>query len=216
MTESTNDYTVAELDILDALRMLDDVDYELLEPPNSVWSGVEVATTATGQLISLPTPQRLNVSPHESVRRTQRRAKRVAVAAGIVAVLAGSAIPLLRSQDGDTTRVIASAELSSDGLGGPATGLLGTAEVSQEGSEQVLRVEIGDLGPADGAYLELWLIRPDISGMVSLGAVRADGNYQLPAGIRLDEYSIVDVSTEPYDGDPAHSGNSLLRGMLNA
>ena len=33
-------------------------------------------------------------------------------------------------------------------------------------------------------------------------------------GVDLDEYSIVDISVEPIDGDPAHSGDSIVRGQL--
>ena len=79
----------------------------------------------------------------------------------------------------------------------------------------VIRVDLGDdLQPATGQYLEVWLIQRDFSGMVSLGTVRPDGTYQFPRGLRLADYPIVDVSTEPYDGDPTHSGSSLLRGDL--
>ena len=42
----------------------------------------------------------------------------------------------------------------------------------------------------------------------------SEGTFPLPAGVDLSEYSVVDVSREPSDGDPAHSGDSIVRGAL--
>ena len=62
---------------------------------------------------------------------------------------------------------------------------------------------------------EVWLIRSDASGLVSLGLFEgASGRFVVPDGIDLDEFTLVDVSAEPVDGDPAHSGDSIVRGEL--
>jgi hypothetical protein len=53
-----------------------------------------------------------------------------------------------------------------------------------------------------------------VSKLVSLGPLRRDGVYDLPAGLDPAAFPIVDVSVEPIDGDPAHSGDSVLRGEL--
>jgi hypothetical protein len=53
-----------------------------------------------------------------------------------------------------------------------------------------------------------------VSKLVSLGPLRPDGVYDLPAGLEPEQFPIVDVSLEPIDGDPTHSGDSLLRGQL--
>ena len=134
-----------------------------------------------------------------------------AAAALLVAAVVGT---VLVFSGGSGGTVVARADLSSDGLAGAPVGLRGAAEVFESGGGEAIRVDVGDLRPASGEYLELWLIKPDVSGMVSLGTVRADGAYELPRGLRLADYPIVDVSTEPYDGDPSHSGLSLLRGVL--
>jgi hypothetical protein len=60
----------------------------------------------------------------------------------------------------------------------------------------------------------VWLIDPTVSKMVSLGPLRDDGVYDVPAGVDPFAFPIVDVSAEPVDGNPAHSGDSLLRGQL--
>ena len=74
-------------------------------------------------------------------------------------------------------------------------------------------VETRGLDAGDG-YLELWLIDPTVSRLVSLGPLRADGIYDVPAGVDPAQFPIVDVSVEPVDGNPTHSGDSVLRGQL--
>ncbi|HEU4758159.1 MAG TPA: anti-sigma factor, partial [Agromyces sp.] len=66
-----------------------------------------------------------------------------------------------------------------------------------------------------GDVREVWLIRTDASGLVSLGLLEGDsGRFVVPDGIDLGEFTLVDVSAEPVDGDPAHSGDSIVRGEL--
>ena len=36
----------------------------------------------------------------------------------------------------------------------------------------------------------------------------------VPAGIDPAQFALVDVSREPVDGEPAHSGDSIVRGLL--
>lgn len=65
-------------------------------------------------------------------------------------------------------------------------------------------------------YQEVWLIAPDLSRLVSLGVVNSETEtFELPAGLQLPEYPIVDVSDEPIDGNPAHSSVSIARGTFN-
>jgi hypothetical protein len=37
----------------------------------------------------------------------------------------------------------------------------------------------------------------------------------VPADVDLRDYVLVDVSQEPLDGNPAHSGDSIVRGQLD-
>ena len=39
-------------------------------------------------------------------------------------------------------------------------------------------------------------------------------SLEVPSGVDLTEYPVVDVSVEPLDGDPSHSGVSVVRGRL--
>lgn len=141
--------------------------------------------------------------------RSRRRWSMVgaAAAAAVVAVFGLSFL----GGNPDTT-VTHLAQATNEGL--PET-FGGTADVEAvlAGAQPQLEIDfMGDL-PADEP-LELWLIKPDLSDMFSLGLVDSDGSYAIPAGVDLDEYSIVDVSVEPDDGDPLHSGRSILRGQL--
>ncbi len=54
------------------------------------------------------------------------------------------------------------------------------------------------------------------SGLVSLGVLDGtEGRFDVPDGLDLAEFPVVDVSEEHFDGDPSHSGDSVVRGPLD-
>jgi len=62
----------------------------------------------------------------------------------------------------------------------------------------------------------VWVGSADLSRMVSLGVLdNESGSFTIPDGIDLAQYPIVDVSNQPYNGNPAHSADSIARGTLN-
>ena len=69
----------------------------------------------------------------------------------------------------------------------------------------------------EGSYYEVWPIDRAVDGMFPLGVV-APGTQtvELPAGLDLTEFPLLDVSVEPLDGDPTNSGVSVARGDLDA
>jgi hypothetical protein len=77
-----------------------------------------------------------------------------------------------------------------------------------------------DGGPApDGAFYELWLLDLDgdeLRALHSLGrlGIADDGTFVVPDDVDLDRFDVVDISIEPDDGNPDHSGQSILRGGL--
>ncbi|MDR6417073.1 anti-sigma factor domain-containing protein [Pseudarthrobacter sulfonivorans] len=98
------------------------------------------------------------------------------------------------------------------------------AQHSATGSAKVIRAADGSRtlevklskDEAQG-YQEVWLIAPDLSRLVSLGVMNSDsGTFELPAGLELADFPIVDVSDEPVDGNPGHSSVSIVRGTLNS
>ena len=91
----------------------------------------------------------------------------LAAAAVVVGVIAGGA--LLRDGSSDDSTVVAAADLAPLGDAGE-----GNAElVDRDGSLQ-LRLSTNDLDAGDG-FLEVWVINPDVTQLVSLGPLRADG-----------------------------------------
>ena len=78
-------------------------------------------------------------------------------------------------------------------------------------------VDVSGLPSTDG-YFEVWLLAPDASSMIALGTLGPDERavLPLPAGVSLADYPVVDISAEPYDGNPAHSTDSVVRGTLPA
>lgn len=85
-----------------------------------------------------------------------------------------------------------------------------------EAEQWTLELDFTDDLP-DDEPVELWLIKPDLSDMVSLGLIEpGETQWEWPDGIEPTEFSLVDVSIEPADGDPTHSGRSILRGELRS
>lgn len=95
---------------------------------------------------------------------------------------------------------------------------LGTAKMRlRDGSRMYVDVAATKLAgiPAQ-SHREVWLINVDGKRMVSIGLLGESGTGSFEVSQRLlDEgYRIVDISDEPDDGNPTHSGASLVRGTL--
>ncbi len=126
-----------------------------------------------------------------------------AVAAAVLLV----AIPLGLALSGESGQ---RAELAA--LGG--FGGVGAAELE----DRTLVIDLEGLESLDdGSTYDLWLL--DLDGDTPqdprwIGKAQADGAFTIPEDVDLTEYTVVDVSIEPDDGDPAHSGDSILRGDL--
>ena len=73
-----------------------------------------------------------------------------------------------------------------------------------------------DAPATDGGYREVWLITTDATALVSLGIVEGtSGQFTVPDGLDISSYDLVDISEEQFDGNPAHSGDSIVRGQLS-
>ena len=93
------------------------------------------------------------------------------------------------------------------------------SKVLTDGTRQVV-VDVdtdGEAGPPDAQLREVWLISTDGTALVSIGFLDgAEGRFDLPSGVDLATYSLVDVSAEPDDGVATHSGDSIVRGELRS
>lgn len=142
-----------------------------------------------------------------SAQRKQRRQLFVASLAAACAAVIGFSV--IGGQD-DTDTYVAEATNADlpEAYAGAATAIV-------TGDEALtLEIEFSEALPS-AEPVELWLIKPDLSDMVSLGIVEpGTTEWQVPDGIEPTEYSLVDLSIEPDDGDPTHSGRSILRGAL--
>jgi anti-sigma-K factor RskA len=92
----------------------------------------------------------------------------------------------------------------------------GNAEVRESGGVRELQIDL-DVPALDTGYYEVWLLQPDAQRMVPVGVVQQGATVlPLPADLDLSAYPLVDVSVEPLDGDPTHSGVSVARGELSS
>lgn len=93
----------------------------------------------------------------------------------------------------------------------------GLAQVISTPAGPQVSVDVSGLEKTDGFY-EVWLLDKDAQKLISLGVLDSTdhGEFAMPPGISMTDYPVVDVSLEPDDGDPTHSKNSLVRGVLPA
>jgi hypothetical protein len=173
-------------------------------PPPRVWEAIAAATgVSTAPRATEPVAEVVPLRP----RRTWNRWLTVAAAVLVGAVVGGAAVALSPDDDG---AVVAAAAL--DPLADDASG---RAEVHEDDGVRSLQVDLDAPALTDG-YYEVWVMEPDAVRMVPVGVVqRGDTVLPLPDGLDLGEYPVVDVSVEPLDGDPTHSGVSVARGSLS-
>jgi hypothetical protein len=162
-------------------------------------------------------PERLvgpGVPADGAVPSTARRRRRgpwlAAAAAGLVVggFAGGLAVSAALRPDAETVV----AEVRLEAL--PGWSASGDAQVEEDADgRRTLVVRVTD-ADADG-FREVWLLDAGATRLVSLGLLDGDeGRFAIPPGLDLAEFPVVDVSAEPFDGDPAHSGDSIVRGEL--
>ena len=187
--------------VVDVARDLDDD--ELMPPPAHVWAAIseEIAADAAGADAG-------NVVP---LRAKRGFAPWIAAAAAVGLVLGGvGGALLMRSTPPEIVASVALEPLADY----TATG---NAALEVVDGTEMLAVDVTGLPATDG-YFEVWLLAPDASAMIALGTLGPGETavLPLPAGVSLADYPVVDISAEPYDGDPAHSTDSVVRGTLPA
>jgi anti-sigma-K factor RskA len=185
-------------------------------PADAIWRSVQ------GQLASqAPAPARTEVTAEpppssptvsELPHRTSRpRSWLLAATAAMIGLIIGVGVTTVAVRD----RVEVTSSTALEALPGQ-TGQ-GTAELIRDQGRPELRVQI-DAPPTPDRYREVWLINTDGQRMYTLGVLPDDGRatYPLPPELagQLQGFTIVDVSIEPYDGNPAHSRESQVRGAL--
>lgn len=77
-------------------------------------------------------------------------------------------------------------------------------------------LEVTTALPGTTGFYQVWLADQDFERLYALGILDPTGAgiFPVPPGIDLAVHTVVDVSAEPLDGDPIHSGTGMLRGEL--
>ncbi|MGB0120645.1 MAG: anti-sigma factor [Solirubrobacterales bacterium] len=83
-----------------------------------------------------------------------------------------------------------------------------------------VNLDVSGLKPTgSGEFYELWLLGQD-NELVALGTFRVEpdgsSNIQVPLPVDPDKYKYFDVSIQADNGDPNHSGRSVLRGVTRS
>lgn len=185
----------------------------LLDPPTRVWARIsEELALGSAQPQTSAVVTELHRPRDRRGGRPSRRAIVALSAAAAVALVAGGVGAAWIALRPAPVTVLASASLQAF----PAwVGSTGEAVVEEEpGGGRVIALTLDT--PADlTGYREVWLMNSDASQLVSLGVVDGtSGTFTIPDGLDLSRYDVVDVSSEPYNGNPAHSGDSILRGHI--
>jgi Anti-sigma-K factor rskA len=201
-----------------------------LTPPARVWDGIaaelglpgDVRPQTTTAPAAVAPDDRPGSEPAESLRPpvplAGRRSRRrrllggVILAAAAVAVVALGIAALQAALRPPQATVVAEATLEAFPDWPDARGAAVLEELP-DGTRQVEVTLDADVG--DDAFREVWLIRSDASDLVSLGVLEGtEGTFEVPSDVDVEDFNLVDVSQEPQDGDPAHSGDSIVRGPL--
>ncbi|MEV6927123.1 anti-sigma factor [Dactylosporangium sp. NPDC051485] len=141
----------------------------------------------------------------------------IAVAAAAGAGGAGLDAVLAARDDGADCRA-QDARVRLEVVGGPPGGGTGYACVRTVDDQRRVVVRADGMAvQRDGDY-EAWLLdgTGPGEGVVALGRLGRGPSLALsvPAAMDIRRYNIVDISIEPHDGTPGHSGRSVLRGRL--
>ncbi len=153
-------------------------------------------------------------APGESAGRSRNRRQALALAlAAVLALIVGVGGTLAWQQlRSPSDTVVASTALTALP---DWTGATGEAMLEEDASGgKVLVVTIDTPRPVVGLR-QVWLIDKNVKQMVPIGQLTSSvQRFPLDAGIDVGRFPVVDVSVEAIGGNPAHSGDSIVRGTL--
>ncbi|MGV8859478.1 anti-sigma factor [Rhodoglobus sp.] len=201
---------------------------ELLDPPSRVWERISDELSLSPEIsvpaeageptgVSVPARDENNAAGaiiHSLEKRRRPWIGALAAAASLALVAAAGSAIWLAFRPAEQPTILASATLDAFPNWAEASGEA-TLERLPDGTRVI---DVNFAAPAaDGGYREVWLITTDATALVSLGIVEGTtGHFTVPAGLDVDRYALVDISEEQFDGDPSHSGDSIVRGQLSA
>ncbi|MGW6492787.1 anti-sigma factor domain-containing protein [Streptomyces sp. NPDC055056] len=208
-------------------------EHDLLQPPAALWTDIAAELSIPQQpLNGLPSDaddgsHSINTSgsgrdtdaehvrtdasmpvERKPVGRRVRFSVALAACAALLGAAAGSTVTWWATRS-DSTATTANGK-PLDSLRPASTGY---ASLRGTQTHRSLTINVKGL-PSTTGYFEVWLMNRSHTKLVSMGVLDPSGRATLPVpeNIDLREYSVVDVSIQPYNGKPDHSGKSIVRG----
>lgn len=189
-----------------------ETDEQLADPGPRVWAGIVEALRLDPGLADDPFERSgpRPVAPPE--RRVRRGVVAIVAAAAAVLLIGGVGVGLLDARH-DAQRIATATLQAFPGWQGSS----GTAVLERLPNGHRV-VEVSTTVQPDGRTdHEVWLMTAGATRLVSLGLLHGtSGTFAVPTGVDVSRFRLVDVSDEPRDGNPAHSGESIVRGALKS
>ena len=184
----------------------------LVAPPPRVWSAIaaelDLPQARSREAVGASTQKR-------RVQKVRTRRHRAFTFAAVAALLiAGIATTVTAGNHTAGPRTLASADLQH--LPG-WSGRSGRGLLQQYPDGRRVVVVTTNLAPSPSDAHEVWLMDAATGARLGLGVLRGtSGTFTLPRHTDLADYSYIDISAEPNDGNPAPSGDSIIRGQLRS
>jgi hypothetical protein len=215
---------------MEDVSQLDDVRARLAELPAAAWTGTSEASaepeTASVKVPEAESPVREAPAPRPTAEA--KRKSRLPLLLALLAIAAIVLVVVLASSGGDEDTT-ASTQPSTTPSKKPkpdkskpaqpkpgptveltplsdAHGATGTAALTEGGKRLTIKAD----GLRQGSY-QVWLYDDviDAASLTKASGTKLDLDLQLPRN--ASHYHFVDISLEPPDGNPNHSGQSVLR-----
>jgi hypothetical protein len=198
----------AELDALRAV-LADSSTWD--EPPQSLEGSVVAAiadaarnSPAVATAAAVEEPQVVSLA----TARTRRSWTMLSAAAAVVALVAVGALLFSRNSNSDAEFT---AELEPTELVPSADG---RAELRRTDSGWEIVVDASGLPRRDGGdFYQGWLKDAD-GNLVTIGTFNEGADVVLWAGVSPVDFSLLTITEETNDGDPASSGRVVLKGLI--
>ena len=197
----------------------------LVSPPAALWHRIAAhadahagpALAAAADREAEAEPAHSDTGPRRGRPAWRRRPAAVAVAgllAGLVIGVGGTAMAHIGHQEAPVTRVVGTSALRPLPQFPQWQAAAGSAVM--ESSPAGLRLRVTVRAPSKPGFFEVWLLARNGVSMISLGDLnrRHTGEFTVPPGTDLHNYSRIDVSLQPFNGSTAHSRVSVVRGAL--
>jgi hypothetical protein len=217
--------------VVDLLTAVTDQDAQRDEVPSDLWDRIAGRLSTADQptvLAAAPEPAVVEpavtdegapaaTSPSNVVdldARRRQRWLRVAAAAAVVVLAAGTVGVISSGQTDQRQELVASVDLEPLKDSGS-----GSAElITVDGVQRIVITAEGLPEAPEGHHYEMWLIDPEVTDPRSLGELPSGVDrieVEVPQGVDPEQFPIVDINLQT-DGQVEHSGvdTSVLRGSL--